>query len=51
MLKISGECKCGSKRDIECDDQNTLQKLKDAPCTHCGGKLKYKTDNEDVQND
>lgn len=46
MLKVSGECKCGFKRDIECDNTGNLQQLKDVPCPHCGGVLKYKSGEE-----
>jgi len=46
MLKVSGECLCGFKRDIECDDSSTMQELKDMPCKYCGGLIKYKKENE-----
>ena len=46
MLKISGECKCGLKREIECDDPGAVKQIKDMPCYHCGGTLKYTTGSE-----
>lgn len=42
-LKMSGECKCGFKREFESDDLNTMQQIKEMSCHHCGGRLKYKS--------
>jgi len=45
MIKISGTCKCGCTRNIECDDPGALQKIKEIPCHICGEKINYKSDN------
>jgi len=46
MLKVSGECKCGLKRDIEYDDASDIQQIKNMPCPYCGSTLKYKSGND-----
>ncbi|HOP30763.1 MAG TPA: hypothetical protein P5120_11820 [Spirochaetota bacterium] len=47
MFKLTGECKCGFVRDIECDDTAIIQKIKELPCHHCGGKIRYKSDSDE----
>lgn len=47
MLKSTGECKCGLERKIECDDPGIMQRLKNMPCHHCSGMIKYKPEKQD----
>jgi len=48
-MKESGECMCGLKRDIECDDAEAMQRIKNMPCPNCGGRIKYKSSHENLQ--